>query len=156
MQTGDDRAPTPVGRPSEYLPPLQPHGRQIITPVVSNRQSYYATFDLAAESRLNWRRPTQMASNRVPINYQTPQFPSLYDPFPRPHNVAFYLYYTSDICRFTLYWTLIFHAATHAAVAAWAVLMQGRTWKIRLAIPVVYVVIGCLEALLAGSIIGAV
>ncbi|KAL4889228.1 hypothetical protein BDV59DRAFT_121591 [Aspergillus ambiguus] len=97
-----------------------------------------------------------MANNRVPINYQTPEFPSLYDPFPRPHNVAYYLYYTSDICRFTLYWTLIFYSATHAAVAAWAVAMQCRTWRISLAIPVIYVIIGCLEALLAGSIIGAV
>ncbi|PLB33930.1 uncharacterized protein BDW47DRAFT_85397 [Aspergillus candidus] len=97
-----------------------------------------------------------MATNRVPINYQTPAFPSLYDPFPRPNTQAFYLYYTQDIWRFTLYWTLIFYSASHLAVAAFALLMQGRTWRICVAVPLVYIVIAGLEALLAGSIIGLV
>lgn len=97
-----------------------------------------------------------MASNRVPINYQTPPFPSLYDPFPRRNGVAYYLYYTRDIWRFTLYWTLIFYAASHLLVAAFALLMQGRSWRICLAVPIIYVAVAGVEALLAGSIIGLV
>lgn len=97
-----------------------------------------------------------MANNRVPINYVTPAFPSLYDPFPGRGNIAFYLYHTKDIWRFTLFWTLIFYMAFHLTVAACALLMQGRNWKICLAVPVVYAVIGAVEATLAGSIVGGV
>ncbi|KAI9374007.1 hypothetical protein BJX61DRAFT_348567 [Aspergillus egyptiacus] len=96
-----------------------------------------------------------MSSNRVPINYVTPAFPSLYNPFSSRSNVAFYLYHTRDIWRFTLCWTTIFYAACYLAVAAWALIMQGRNWRICLAVPVVYVVIAGLEALIAGSIVGA-
>ncbi|KAL5335946.1 hypothetical protein BJX70DRAFT_373998 [Aspergillus crustosus] len=95
-----------------------------------------------------------MANNRVPINYITPPFPSLYDPFPGRSNIAFYLYHTKDIWLFTLYWTLIFYLACYLAVAAWALLMQGRSWRFYFAVPVVYAVIGGFEALLAGSIVG--
>ncbi|KAL4764951.1 uncharacterized protein BDW70DRAFT_95175 [Aspergillus foveolatus] len=95
-----------------------------------------------------------MANNRVPINYVTPPFPSLYDPFPGRDNVAFYLYHTKDIWRFTLYWTLIFYIACHLAVAACSLVMQGRNWKICLGIPIIYAVIGGIEAVVAGSIVG--
>ncbi|KAL3477358.1 integral membrane protein [Aspergillus californicus] len=95
-----------------------------------------------------------MANNRVPINYVTPAFPSLYDPFPGRSNVAFYLYHTKDIWRFTLYWTMIFYASCHLAVAACALVMQGRNWRVCLAVPVVFAVVGGLEAVLAGSIVG--
>ena len=97
-----------------------------------------------------------MANNRVPINYVTPSFPSLYDPFPGRSNFAYYLYHTRDIWRFTLYWTLIFYICCYMAVAACALVMQGRNWKICLAVPVVYAVIVGLEADLAGSIVGGV
>ncbi|KAE8383349.1 integral membrane protein [Aspergillus bertholletiae] len=97
-----------------------------------------------------------MTDYRVPINYQTPAFPSLYNPFPRPNAPVYYLYYTRDIWRFTLYWTLIFYLASHLSVAAWALAMQGRGWRIYIAIPLAYGVIAGLEALLAGSIIGLV
>ncbi|CEL00852.1 hypothetical protein BJX65DRAFT_282703 [Aspergillus insuetus] len=97
-----------------------------------------------------------MANNRVPINYVTPPFPSLYDPFPGRSNVAFYLYHTQDIWRFTLYWTLIFYMSCYLAVAACALALQGRNWRICLAVPIVYAVTGGLEALLAGSLVGLV
>ncbi|KAL3439529.1 hypothetical protein BDV09DRAFT_4034 [Aspergillus tetrazonus] len=95
-----------------------------------------------------------MANNRVPINYVTPPFPSLYDPFPGRDNVAYYLYHTKDIWRFTLYWTLIFYIACHLAVAACSLVMQGRNWKICLGIPIFYAAIGGIEAVVAGSIVG--
>jgi hypothetical protein len=95
-----------------------------------------------------------MTSNRVPINYQVPPFPSLYDIFPTDQGKAQYLYYIQDIWRFTLFWTLIFYAVTHLAVAVWAVFMQCRNWKTCWVVPVIYAVIGSLEALITGSIIG--
>lgn len=97
-----------------------------------------------------------MANSRVPINYQIPEFPSLYDPLPAHHKEAYYLYYTKDIWRFTLYWTLIFYAATHLTVAGWAVLTHSRNWNVIWLVPLFYSVIAGLEALVAGSIVGLV
>lgn len=97
-----------------------------------------------------------MANNRVPINYEVPSFPSLYDPLPVHHQQAYYLYYTEDIWRFTLFWTLIFYGATHLTVAGCAVLTHFRNWNVIWVVPLVYVFIAALEALLAGSIIGVV
>ncbi|KIX03888.1 uncharacterized protein Z518_07441 [Rhinocladiella mackenziei CBS 650.93] len=124
----------------------------------------------------------------VPISYQAPQFPSLYWPVRAAPGEAQYLYYLSDIYRYTLYWTLITISAAHVCVATWAVLMQfnsaahrrrylrtpagralsaknrkllgeypiGETLSWVWLIPLVYIVIGGLEALLAGSLLGLV
>ena len=97
-----------------------------------------------------------MADNRVPINYETPSFPSLYNPLVAPFDRAYYLYYTDDIWRFTLYWTLIFYAATHLTVAGCAVLVHRRKWSVIWVVPLVYTIVAGLEAFLAGSIVGLV
>lgn len=97
-----------------------------------------------------------MANDRVPINYQTPSFPSLYDPLAGRHNTAYYLYHTNDIWRFTLYWTFIFYGSTHLLVAGYAVLTHFRHWSIIWLVPIIYAIIAALEALLAGSIVGLV
>ncbi|KAJ5777165.1 hypothetical protein N7520_000411 [Penicillium odoratum] len=97
-----------------------------------------------------------MASNRVPINYHTPSFPSLYDPVPSHHKEAYYLYYTTDIWRFTLYWTLIFYGVTHLTVAGCVTLTHCRNWSVVWLVPLLYAVVSGLEALLAGSIVGVV
>ncbi|KAJ5542935.1 hypothetical protein N7535_005357 [Penicillium sp. DV-2018c] len=97
-----------------------------------------------------------MANNRVPINYEVPPFPSLYDPIPSHHHRAHYLYHTTDIWRFTVLWTLILYAATHFTVAACAVLTNIRNWKVIWIVPLVYGSIAGVEALLAGSIVGLV
>lgn len=46
----------------------------------------------------------------VPIGYVVPDFPSLYWPVgsTKPHYDIANLYYTYDIWRFTVIWTLIF------------------------------------------------
>lgn len=95
-----------------------------------------------------------MSSSRVPINYQTPGFPSLYDPLPSHHKEAYYLYYTKDIWRFTLFWTLIFYGATHLTVAGCASLTHCRNWSVIWLVPLLYTFIAGLEALLSGSIVG--
>ncbi|KAJ5365123.1 hypothetical protein N7517_008009 [Penicillium concentricum] len=97
-----------------------------------------------------------MANNRVPINYEVPSFPSLYDPLPAHHHQAYYLYYTKDIWRFTLFWTLLFYAATHLTVSGCAVLTHFRNWNVIWIVPLVYSIIAGLEGLLAGSIVGVV
>lgn len=95
-----------------------------------------------------------MANNRVPINYYTPAFPSLYDPVPSHHKQAYYLYYTHDIWRFTLYWTLVFYGATHLTVAGCAVLTHFRNWNLIWLVPLLYSLLAGVEALLAGSLVG--
>jgi hypothetical protein len=97
-----------------------------------------------------------MADTRVPINYKVPEFPSLYDPLPSHHKEAYYLYYTTDIWRYTLFWTLIFYAATHLPVAACVVLTHCRNWSVIWLVPLLYSLVAALEGLLAGSIVGLV
>lgn len=92
--------------------------------------------------------------SRIPLDYSAPSFPSLYVPVfgvPGENN---YLYYTEDVWRFTLYWTLILYGGAHLAVAFWAVAVQWRNWRMMWAVPLVYGVVGGLEALLAGSVVG--
>jgi hypothetical protein len=92
------------------------------------------------------------------LDYQSPPFPSLYWPYKAKPGVANYLYYTSDIWRYTLLWTLIIFAVFHAAVAGFAVLMQlgkgKNAWQYVWIIPLVYALVAGIEALMAGSIIG--
>ena len=56
--------------------------------------------------------------------------------------------------RFTLYWTLICVVGVHLAAAGYACAMQFRNWKIIWVAPVVYVIIGGIEALIAGNVVG--
>lgn len=96
--------------------------------------------------------------NSAPLDYATPPFPSLYWPINVRPGVANYLYYSYDIWRFTLLWTLIIFAVFHMTAAAFAVLMQSRkgrkAWRYVWFIPVVYALIAGIEALLAGSFVG--
>lgn len=96
----------------------------------------------------------QRISTTAPLDYVTPSFPSLYWPFPVKGAQSVYLYYTHDIWRFTLLWTLIFFAAVHFAVCSLAVVIQRRSWKVIWVMPVVYAIIGGIEAIIAGSIVG--
>lgn len=65
-------------------------------------------------------------SPEIPLSYVVPPFPSLYWPFNNAGPRANYLFFQSDIWRFTLYWTLILYAAVHLSTSLWAVLMQIR------------------------------
>ncbi|KAI1115983.1 hypothetical protein F5Y14DRAFT_97469 [Nemania sp. NC0429] len=94
-------------------------------------------------------------SDYPPSNYVTPEFPSLYWP---PHAYVIYTVYES--WRFTLTWTLLLFIAFHLSAVAIALLMQvGKPrsiWKYLVAVPVVYAVVAGAEALVAGSVVGAV
>lgn len=127
-------------------------------------------------------------SGDPPLSYTTPGWPSLYWPIRASVGEPQYLYYFSDIWRYTLYWTLITTGSAHFLVAVWAVLMQfasavhrraylkspsgmsltpknrkllgenpiaetvGWVWLV----PLVYLVLGGLEAFLSGSVVGVI
>lgn len=101
-------------------------------------------------------------SNPAPLDYVTPPFPSLYWPFEVKPGAANYLYFTKDIWRFTLFWTLIFYAGLHAATLAFGLIVRivfGRSgspfqYQVALAVSAGYALIAGLEALLAGTGIG--
>ncbi|PGH08923.1 hypothetical protein GX51_00980 [Blastomyces parvus] len=95
-------------------------------------------------------------SQTIPLGYKTPPFPSLYVTSGFYHEGVEYLYYTSDIWRFTLFWTLLFYLGAHLAVALCAVVMQWRSWKIVWAVLLTYILIAGLEGLLAGSVTGLI
>lgn len=102
-----------------------------------------------------------MPSYGPPATYKTPSFPSLnvktvYDTTP---DRRFTLYYIEDVWRFTVTWTLITYALFHLAAVFIAMFAHGwriSSWKYLWAIPVVYLVIAGVEAILAGSVVGAV
>jgi hypothetical protein len=58
------------------------------------------------------------------------------------------------VWRFTLYWTLILFAAFHLASGAYAFFMIPT--KMSLGVPLVFAVVGGIEATIAGSIVGLV
>jgi hypothetical protein len=96
----------------------------------------------------------QRVDSATPPGYKRPSFPSLYWPLPLGASRAYYLYHPTDIWRFTTYWTLLFYGAVHLVVAAWACIVQWRNWKLIWIAPVVYAVIGGLEGMVAGSVVG--
>ncbi|CAN6666195.1 hypothetical protein TRVA0_037S01486 [Trichomonascus vanleenenianus] len=95
-----------------------------------------------------------VAGSNVPVGYTVPPFPSLY--FPTENNKAYqlsFLYYTYDIWRFTLFWTLIFMLSFHMCAAGLAVIMHHK-WLGGLWIITVYAVISGIEAIISGTIVG--
>ncbi|RYO88827.1 hypothetical protein DL766_010158 [Monosporascus sp. MC13-8B] len=92
-----------------------------------------------------------------PASYRNPRFPLLYWP-PQEKNSAIYSLW--DSWRFTTTWTLILYVLFHLSAAAVALFMQiGKkrsTWKYVWAVPVIYVLVGGIEAVFAGSIVGLV
>ncbi|KAL6356095.1 hypothetical protein LRP88_09683 [Fusarium phalaenopsidis] len=97
--------------------------------------------------------------NEPPKDYQTPGFPSLniqtlYD---TTSDKRYTLYYVLDVWRFTLLWTIIIYACFHLAAVLIAMFNHGwkkSSWKYLWAVPIIYLVIAGLEAVLAGSIVG--
>lgn len=84
----------------------------------------------------------------------TPEFPSLYWPIETPSHPVHpeYLYRIRDIWRFTLLWTLIVYAAFHITSGFYGFVMHRR--KAALAFPLLFAVVGGIEATFAGSVVG--
>lgn len=101
--------------------------------------------------------PGKIPRFTVPIGYVVPDFPSLHWPVgsTKPHYEISNLYYTYDIWRFTVIWTLIFFMGFHIIAALWAGLAK-RNVRAALVIFAVYVVIGGIEAVVSGSIVGLI
>jgi hypothetical protein len=96
----------------------------------------------------------QRVNSAAPPGYTVPDFPALYWPVPADIAEPQYLFYPSDIWRFTTIWTLLFFGVVHLVVAAWACIVQWRNWKIIWITPVVYATIAGIEGLIAGSVVG--
>jgi hypothetical protein len=95
-------------------------------------------------------------ANITPLDYTVPSFPSLYWPINARSGESFYLYGLTDIWRFTLYWTFLSYAAIYLATSLYAVAMQPKNWRLVWIVPIVYAVMGAIEALMAGSLVGLV
>jgi len=63
-----------------------------------------------------------------------------------------FLYYSGDVWRFPLLWTLALYAGFHLASGVYAFFMIPS--KMSLGIPVVFAIVGGIEATMAGSIVG--
>lgn len=89
-----------------------------------------------------------------PLAYEPPPFPSLYWPFPVSGTQTVYLYDAYSMWRYTLFWTLICGVAVHMTAAGYAVVVQYKNWKIIWVVPIIYLLIGGFEALIAGNVVG--
>lgn len=91
-----------------------------------------------------------MTINNTPLGYVTPKFPSLYWPINNDKFNVSYLYYTKDIWKFTLYWSLILFCAVYGASGLIAGYSHrtptGRLWIIAL-----YLLIGGIQGFLSGT-----
>ncbi|KAK9457910.1 hypothetical protein V1511DRAFT_508007 [Dipodascopsis uninucleata] len=88
----------------------------------------------------------RIQSSYVPWGYETPKFPSLRWPSGSSFDTRYYLYHQYDIWKFTLYWTLILFTSVHGVAGLWAALANHRhRFKV-----------GGIEAVISGSIIGAI
>ncbi|CAI1783839.1 hypothetical protein SEUBUCD646_0P04140 [Saccharomyces eubayanus] len=94
-----------------------------------------------------------ITNNDIPVGYITPKFPSLYWPINSSRYNTAFLYYITDIWKFSLYWTLIFNGAFYVATGLYASLTHrkkaGSIW-----IFVMYVTFGGVQGLTAGTIMG--
>lgn len=90
----------------------------------------------------------------IPPDYTTPPFPSIWISTSSVTGDGSFLYYATDIWRFTVLWTLIVYGGFHLAASSYAFSIQWRNWKYMWIVSLIYVIIGGVEALLAGSIVG--
>ncbi|GAB0135897.1 hypothetical protein EsDP_00004219 [Epichloe bromicola] len=96
-----------------------------------------------------------------PPNYETPSFPSLnirtlQD---RTPNRTYTLYHISDVWQFTVLWTLITYTAFHFGVVFVALFNHGlkkSSWRFLWAVPITYLFIAGIEAIIAGSVVGII
>lgn len=96
----------------------------------------------------------KLINDETPLSYSPPPFPSLYWPFPVDGAQSNYLYDARSMWKFTLYWSLICVIGVHMVTAGYACSMQYHNWKIIWVVPVIYLLVGGAEALIAGNAVG--
>ncbi|KAF9508130.1 hypothetical protein BS47DRAFT_1488499 [Hydnum rufescens UP504] len=108
---------------------------------------------------------TQDSVLSPPPGYVTPSFPSLHNPALEFHRreEAQYLFYSKDIYRFTLYWTLIMYALTYGACGVWAGIVQavaarrkGHGLTSSMLVVLVFLTVGSFSAVIGSAVIGYV
>lgn len=96
----------------------------------------------------------------APVGYVTPPFPSIYWPFGtyRDEFKHAYLYYTSDVWKFTTIWAIILCAGLHTVAAACIAFTRWRKRRARttLWICLAYIIWGAFNGFVAGSVIGVI
>ncbi|PNS17475.1 hypothetical protein CAC42_7158 [Sphaceloma murrayae] len=92
--------------------------------------------------------------NDRPLSYTPPPFPSLYWPFPVDGTQTYYLYDATSMWRFTLLWTIISVTGVHIVAALYACLVQWRNWRVIWVVPIIYTLVGGIEAIIAGNVVG--
>lgn len=105
--------------------------------------------------RLNSSSFLKTVVDTKPLSYTPPPFPSLYWPFPISGPQEQFLYDARSIWKFTLYWTILVVVVVHLSAAGYACVVQYRNWRLIWLAPVVYLLIGGIEALIAGNVTGA-
>jgi len=100
-----------------------------------------------------------------PAGYVSPSFPCLYNPraeFTRVNSSTLvpgtcYLYYSNDVWRFTLYWTLICYSITFLLTGTWAfIVFSKKSVLLAALIPLSFGFFAGLFGLIGSSIIGFV
>ncbi|KAH7023755.1 hypothetical protein EDB80DRAFT_807836 [Ilyonectria destructans] len=143
-------SPDPSASNLPLSPPILPPHRRRNTANAANINNGQSSHD-----------GTMALPNVPPETYSTPRFPSLnvqtlYD---TTADKRYTLYYVLDVWRFTLMWTLVIYALFHMGAVLVAMFTHGwkkSSWKYLWAVPVVYLVMAGLEAVMAGSIVGLV
>lgn len=109
-------------------------------------------------------------THNFPIGYTTPPFPSIHWPLGalKQQYQELFLYYSSDIWKFTVYWSIIFFAAVYTLVGISAsvnIVIKGirrrrvtkynRSYAAKsIFVGVLYLITGGAYGLLVGAVIG--
>ena len=111
-----------------------------------------------------------ISSNNIPIGYRTPEFPSLFWPIgpTRGSYLNSFLYYSWDVWRFTVYWSLILMGGLYFCVGLVAITSSVIN-NVRHKLPVgpskiatsflvltFYVITGLIKGFIGGAIIGII
>lgn len=109
-----------------------------------------------------------VTSLNVPIGYTTPPFPSLFWPLgqDKPRYDTLFLYYSLDIWKFTLYWSLLFFVVIYFGAGSIAI-FNNLLNNYRHSVPILklsiigtiviissYVVAGAFKGFALGAIVG--
>lgn len=108
-----------------------------------------------------------VSSLDVPIGYSSPPFPSLYWPTTSPYQSLF-LYYSFDIWKFTVFWSITLFGALYFVAGLLAVVNQiSNNYRHQLQKPAlkstivgclllvtVYLVLGLAQGFICGAVIG--